>query len=77
MPPCEIDCELGETDKEKLAVVSITIFLFAPSDPVVPGAASVRLALFKAASLIVPPFSVRAFVDVSSRSGLFCPAPTV
>ncbi len=47
------------------AVVSITIVLFAPSDPAPPGEGSVRLAspLLVADSLIEPPFSVSAAVD--------------
>ena len=44
------------------AVVSITIALFAPSEPAAPGAAIVRIALLPAASLIVPPFSASAAV---------------
>ena len=39
------------------AVVSMTIALFAPSEPLAPGEASVSVALLAAASRIVPPFS--------------------
>ena len=45
------------------AVVSITRFVLAPSEPVVPGAGSVRVALFPAPSWIVPPFRARAVVE--------------
>ena len=37
------------------AVVSMTIFLFAPSEPAAPGAARVKTAALPAASVIVPP----------------------
>ena len=46
------------------AVVSTTMFFALPRLPDAPGEASVRFALFVAASLIVPPFSVRAPVPV-------------
>ena len=39
----------------------IAISLFAPSEPGAPGAGRVRMALFVAVSLIVPPFKARAF----------------
>ena len=39
------------------AVVSMSRFLLAPSEPAAPGAASVKTALFVAASLIDPPLS--------------------
>ena len=42
----------------------MTMFLALPRLPAVPGAASVRVALFVAASLIVPPFSVSEPVPV-------------
>ena len=44
------------------AVVSIAIVLLADSEPAEPGEASVRTALFVAASLIVPPLSVSEVV---------------
>src|SRR6185436_3734044 len=44
------------------AVVSITIFLLLPREPAAPGVGSVRIALFPAASLIVPPLRVSAVV---------------
>jgi hypothetical protein len=47
------------------AVVSITIALFAPSEFAAPGVGSVRVALFPyMVSLIVPPLSASAVVDV-------------
>ena len=46
------------------AVVSMTMFLLAPSEPAAPGAARVRTALLVAASRIVPPLSARAVVEV-------------
>ena len=46
------------------ALLSITIFLFAPNDPVDPGLGSVSVAALPEASLMVPPFSVRADVDL-------------
>ena len=39
------------------AVVSMTIALLAPSEPLAPGEASVSVASLAAASRIVPPFS--------------------
>ena len=54
------------------AVVSMTMFLALPRLPAAPGAASVSVALFVAASLIVPPFSVSdvgaVVVEVGARS---------
>jgi hypothetical protein len=47
-----------------VAVVPITMFLFAPSDPAAPGAGSVRLAALFAVSLMVPPLSDSAVVDL-------------
>src|SRR5258707_93283 len=44
------------------AVVSITIALFAPSEPAAPGDANVNVALFVAASVIVPPFRANEVV---------------
>jgi hypothetical protein len=41
------------------AVVSILMFLLAPSDPAAPGAGRVKTALLFPESLIKPPFSVR------------------
>ena len=40
----------------------MTMFLALPRLPAAPGEASVRVALFVAASLIVPPFSVSEVV---------------
>src|SRR3954454_1189026 len=45
------------------AFVSMTRFLFAPSELVAPGVASVRLALLRPASRIVAPFRASALVD--------------
>jgi hypothetical protein len=45
------------------AVVSTIIALFAPREPAAPGEANVSVALFVAASLIVPPFSPNAVVE--------------
>ena len=42
--------------------LSITMALFAPKDPLVPGLARVRVAAFPSASLIVPPFKVKELV---------------
>ena len=44
------------------AVVSMTIFLLAPREPAVPGAASVRVAVLPTESLIVPPAVERLLV---------------
>jgi hypothetical protein len=44
------------------ASVSISIALFADSEPAAPGVASVSDALFVAASRIVPPFRASALV---------------
>ena len=44
------------------AVVSMTMFFALPRLPAAPGAARVSVALFVAASLIVPPFSVSEVV---------------
>ena len=46
------------------AVVSITIFLLAPSELAAPGEAKVSTALFKATSRMVPLFRVSAVVPV-------------
>src|ERR1043165_1157872 len=46
------------------AMVSMTMFLLAPSELAAPGAARVRVALFPARSLMVPPLRVSAEVDV-------------
>ena len=46
------------------AVVSMTMFLALPSEPSAPGLASVNTALFPAVSLIVPPFRVRAALEI-------------
>ena len=46
------------------ALVSITRFLFAPSEPALPGVGRVSEALFVAASRIVEPFRARAPVAV-------------
>ena len=45
------------------AVVSIINALFAPKEPEAPGDAKVRVALFPAASFIVPPFRAKDEVD--------------
>ena len=50
------------------AVVSIINALFAPKEPDAPGDAKVRVALFPAASYIVPLFNDSAEVDLKSRS---------
>ena len=44
------------------AVVSITMSLFEPSEPVAPGEGSVSVALFPAESLIVPPLRAKEVV---------------
>ena len=44
------------------AVVSMIIALLAPRDPAAPGLARVQVALFNAASLIVPPLRAREVV---------------
>ncbi len=44
------------------APLSITILLFAPSDPAAPGLGNVKIA-FPATPTIEPPFNVRAFVE--------------
>ena len=59
------------------AVVSMTMFLLAPSEPRAPGVGSVRVALLVAASLIVPPLSVRADVARVVEGVAFWPAATV
>ena len=43
-------------------LLSITIFLLAPKEPILPGVGKVRVAVFPAASEIVPPFNSRAVV---------------
>jgi hypothetical protein len=45
-------------------VVSITIALFTPSEFVAAGAGRVKVALFPAASFIVPPLRSRAEADI-------------
>jgi hypothetical protein len=40
----------------------MTMALFAPSEPVVPGAARVRMASLPAASWMVPPFRLSALL---------------
>ena len=57
------------------AVVSITMALFAESEPAAPGAGSVRDELTPPFRT-VPPFKVRAFAEVYSNSALVSPAPT-
>jgi hypothetical protein len=59
------------------AVVSMMIALLKFSDPDAPGVASVSVASFVARSRIVPPFSVRALVEVYARSLDVSPAATV
>ena len=55
---------IGRKSVKVGAAVSITIFLFSPSEPAAPGAASVRMASLAIASLIVPPFKASAVVLV-------------
>ena len=50
------------------AVVSITIALFAPNEFAAPGLASVRVASFPAASLIVPLFSASDVVGAAAAA---------
>ena len=50
------------------AVVSMISALFAPKEPDAPGDDRVRVALFPAASFIVPLFKESAEVDLKSRS---------
>jgi hypothetical protein len=61
------------------AAVSMTRSLLAPSEPAVPGVASVMSAAWwePPASMMVAPLSVSAAVEPTSRSALFWPAPTV
>ena len=59
------------------AVVSMMMFLLVFRDPALPGDASVRVASFVARSLIVPPLSPNAVVEVYARSGAVSPASTV
>ena len=42
---------------------SITIFLFAPNDPAVPGFGNVKIASLEETSFIVPPFNDKALRD--------------
>ena len=57
--PCSVPSAVLEVTPLTVgAVVSMTMFLALPRLPAAPGAASVSVALFVAASLIVPPFSV-------------------
>ena len=44
-------------------VVSTTIALLSPSEPLAPGLDKVKVALFNAASLTVPEFKVSEFVE--------------
>ena len=60
-----------------LASVSITILLFALSDPAAPGVGSVSTALALALPSMVPPFSIRADTDAHSNHAALCPAATV
>ena len=67
-----------ESDVVKLgctgAVVSITRALLSAKEPEAPGDAKVRVALFPAASLIVPLFNVSAELEAKSRSLAVSPA---
>ena len=56
------------------AVVSITKALLSAKEPEAPGDAKVRVALFPAASLMVPLFNVSADVEAKSRSLAVSPA---
>ena len=58
-------------------VVSITMALFAPSEPAPPGVGNVSVALFAAVSRMLPPFRASDAVDVASRSLEFSPEATV
>ena len=51
------------TDTTFVGAETMTSALLAPSDVAAPGATSVNVALFPAASTIVPPFSASAEVD--------------
>ena len=55
---------LEETFVTVGAVVSITSALLNPRDPAAPGDASVRVLVLPTASLMVPPFSVNADVEM-------------
>ena len=44
-------------------LVLIAMFVFAPSDPALPGAGNVKIAGAIVASRIVPPFKLSALVD--------------
>ena len=59
------------------AFVSMIRALFAPKEPDAPGDAKVRVALFPAASFIVPLFNASAEVPVKSRSLEISPDCTV
>ena len=56
------------------AVVSMTIASFAPSEPAAAGAGSARMT--EPVPVIVPPLSVKAPVELSSRSAEVWPAAT-
>ena len=56
------------------AVVSITRALLSAKEPEAPGDAKVSVALFPAASLIVPLFNVSAELEAKSRSLAVSPA---
>ena len=56
------------THVQVCGVVSMTIDLFAPSEFAACGAATVSVAAFVAASLMVPPLSASAEADSSARS---------
>ena len=58
-------------------VVSIARALLSAKEPEAPGVAKVSVALFPAASLILPPFSVSAESEAKSRSLVVSPARTV
>ena len=57
-----VPAEFRTAEEMTGAVVSMTIALLAPSELAAPGEARVSVALFPAASLIVPPFKANELV---------------
>ena len=51
------------TETTLVGALVTTIALLAPNEPLAPGAGSVRVAAFEAASTIEPPFSASDAVD--------------
>ena len=79
MPSLELDPESEAADTDTAvgalgAVVSITIFWLLLKEFTAPGVGKVKTAVFPATSVMMPPFSDRADVDVYSRSADVSPA---